>query len=873
MKTTSQSMEDRIRSIVRADYDEIRAPSLPEEQLWETNAFFQITELARFWDDPQTGGESLAERQQRLITSLYCTHIPWTYTVLGEGGVASVFMGLPCPRGESRSWPQSLAAQLPGSSWRMELPAQKVVTTLVGFPVVAAISGNPSIGGTGDQKTDSGSRRRSSGLESLLETMAGARWAYIMLALPLTRNELSREFRDIEAELQETNSAHLRRGSAEENNNPLATRYASLLKSAHQKMLQGHRHGMWWVQSYLMTDTVADCERGAQALFAVFGGPDSGPQPLRIKVGNRNGIRSASKRMITRLNTSEVAAMSSLPQREVAGLQVIDYVTFGMAGSTGGHRDIALGTLMSGGTCTSRWHEIQKDSLSKHVFVAGVPGSGKTQTCMYLLSQLWREHKTPWLVLEPSMKSEYRALLRSLIGSDLRVFTAGDESVAPLRMNPLEVPRGVHVQTHIGGLATLFKAAFAMEAPMPYVLDEAIHRVYEDRGWDLVTGVHSFGGPECQPTLADLLETCNKVVHDLGYDNQLKGNIQAALKTRLSSLMRGAKGRMLNARQSVSMEYLLSAPTVIELSAIGDDDEKAFLLGCILLKLTQHRQTEGLSAVGLRHVTLIEEAHRLLRNVGETAGNAVANPRRQAVEAFSNMLAELRAFGEGLVVVDQMPSKLVPDVIRNSGLKVVHRLTAEEERTIVGGAMSLNEAQTRFLSSLPVGQAIVYSDGSPNACRIRIPDHAGHEGYLKDSPSHAEVRAHMQGRIPQVVDLLAHAGSVKTDAPCIDVLRKCKSTCPAGPCTARATVDEYVIQHIGELRLAFQEAVAGGFEALWQFGLRLANALWPGGRRQDDRPFCAVLAVAGKVGMAERDMQVLRRNMARIRDKQKGGLS
>ena len=125
-------------------------------------------------------------------------------------------------------------------------------------------------------------------------------------------------------------------------------------------------------------------------------------------------------------------------------------------------------------------------------------------------------------------------------------------------------------------------------------------------------------------------------------------------------------------------------------------------------------------------------------------------------------LDEVRAFGEGLVVVDQMPSKLVPDVIRNSGLKVVHRLTAEEERTIVGGAMALNEAQTRALSSLPAGQAVVYTDGSVNACRVCVPDHAGREGYLRDSPSQAEVRAHMQGRIPQVVDPESHADAVTT---------------------------------------------------------------------------------------------------------------
>jgi Helicase HerA, central domain len=870
MRTMSLHIEERIRNIVRADYDDAAHPDLSERQLLPQNDFFKITELARFWDDPKTGGESLAKRQQRLITSLYGIRIPWTYVVLGDGGVASVFIGLPCRDGEARSWEQRLTAQLPGSSWQMERPSQKVLATLADFPIVAAISGNPSISDSDDQQTDSDSR--SPGLESLFETMVGVRWAYMVLVLPLTDQELARDLQMTEAELQETNSAYRRRGSVEENNNQLVTRYVALLESAHKKLLQGQRHGMWYVQSYLMTDTLTDCQRGAQALHAVLGGPGSEPQPLRIKAGSRNGSKDFGTRMITRLNTSEVAVLASLPQREVAGLQVTDYVAFGMAGGVSGHSDIALGTVMSGGTCTSLWFEIQKDSLSKHMFVAGVPGSGKTRTCLYLLSQLWREHQIPWLVLEPSMKSEYRALLRSSIGSELRVFTAGDESVAPLRLNPLEVPSGVHVQTHIGGLATLFRAAFAMEAPMPYVLDEAIHRVYEDRGWDLVSGTHPSFSPESQPTLGDLLETCNKVVYDLGYENQLKGNLQAALRTRLSSLMRGAKGRMLNVRQSVSMEYLLSAPTVIEFSAIGDDDEKAFLLGCILLKLAQHRQTEGLAAAGLRHITLIEEAHRLLRKVPETAGTSVANPRCQAVEAFSNMLAELRAFGEGLVVVDQMPSKLVPDVIRNSGLKLVHRLTAEEERTIVGGAMSLNEAQTRFLSSLPVGQAIVYSDGSANACRICVPDHAGHEGYLGDSPSQAKVRAHMQGRIPQSVDQRAHASAVTTAAPNGNILLGCMVTCPASSCTVLTAVDGYLTRHTEEIEASFKKAIAEGFEALWQFGLRVANTLWPEGGRRDDSSFCVVMAVASKTGMAEQDMQVLRRNMTRLWKEQRKGI-
>jgi hypothetical protein len=871
MRATFSGIEQRIRGIERAEYDLFKAPNFPEKQLSEQIRFFRITDLARFWDDPQSCGESLQDRQERLITSLYGTGIFWIYLIIGENATASVFIGLPCNEANGKTWEQLLAAQLPGSCWQMDLNPRQILSKLISFPLVANLSGNPSIDGSVDQS--SATRRASPGLESLFETMSGFRWAYMVAARPLSEQETAADLRKYENELLEVNSSHRRHGSTEEKNNPLVSRYVALLESAHKKSLQGQKQGMWDVQSYFLADHEVASQRGAQALHAAFGGAASEPQPFRIKTGSRTGLKEIGIPMATRLNTSEVVVLTSLPRREVAGLQVADYVTFGLSCAVGSAGGVALGTLMSGSVCTSSWFEVPKDSFNKHVFIAGVPGSGKTRTCMFILFQLWKEQGIPWLVLEPSMKSEYRALLQSTLGADLRVLTAGDESIAPLRLNPLEVPKGIHLQTHIGGLATLFKAAFAMEAPLPYVLDKAIYRVYEDRGWDLVTGDHPSRDIECQPTIGDLLETCTRVVQELKYDAQLKGNIHAALETRLSSLMRGAKGRMLNVRQSVPMEYLLSAPTVIECSAIGDDDEKAFLLGCILLKLAQQRQIEGLSTKGLKHVTLIEEAHRLLRNVSETTGTTVANPRHQAVEAFSNMLAELRAYGEGLVVVDQMPSKLVPDVIRNSGLKIIHRLTAEEERVLVGGAMALNEAQTRFLSGLSSGQAIVYSDGNINACRIKIPDHAGREGYLREYPSNAQIKSHMQGLLPPTLNCQNSEVPAKTEISDTAACQHMK-TCPSGICSTRRIAGDYVRQHAVETENEFRKAKSTGFEALWLFGERMAKATWRDGAIGSSLPFCAVMAFAEVTAMEDKDVRVLRQNMAQLWDvRRKGGLS
>jgi len=257
---------------------------------------------------------------------------------------------------------------------------------------------------------------------------------------------------------------------------------------------------MWDVQSYLMTHTqptvsagLRRCTRLSAAWQRATAASHQGGKP--------EWHQRSRRRMTTRLNTSEVAVLASLPRREVAGLQVTDYVAFGMAGGASGPGDIALGSLMSGGTCTSLWFEILKDSLSKHVFVAGVPGSGRRRhACTCCLNSGGNTGYPGWYW--SLYEAEYRALLRSSIGSELRVFTAGDESVAPLRLNPLEVPSGVHVQTHIGGLTTLFKAAFAMEAPCLTCWMTPSTGSTKTVGGTWCRDP-SFLWPECQPTLGD----------------------------------------------------------------------------------------------------------------------------------------------------------------------------------------------------------------------------------------------------------------------------------------------------------------------------------------------------------------------------------
>jgi len=266
----------------------------------------------------------------------------------------------------------------------------------------------------------------------------------------------------------------------------------------------------------------------------------------------------------------------------------------------------------------------------------------------------------------------------------------------------------------------------------------------------------------------------------------------------------------------------------------------------------------------LKHVTVIEEAHRLLRNVAETPGTSVANPRHQAVEQFSAMLAELREYGEGLVVVDQMPSKLIPDVIRNTCIKIVHRLTAEEERRLVAGAMCLNDAQTRFLSSLPTGQAIVYADGSLNACRVTVPDHAGLQGYVNHYPSNKEVGAHMRALVPAAFET---AGGRDTHAEAIRPVSPAGASGNASSSLSskvRHAIDVYVSQISQFLEDRFKRATTDGFDELWKLGEQVALEACPSDPRSPSAAFHAIIAVARKIGLADKDMHVLRGNMNRL---------
>jgi hypothetical protein len=375
---------------------------------------------------------------------------------------------------------------------------------------------------------------------------------------------------------------------------------------------------------------------------------------------------------------------------------------------------------------------ISVDSLTKHLFLTGMTGAGKTTSAFNLLVQL-HQLGIPFLVVEP-VKNEYRSLATTV--RSLQVFTLGDEETAPFRLNIFEPPPGVKVQTHVEHLAAIWNSSFVMHAPLCYVVKDILAQTYRACGWNIAE--YRRGRPIM---LADLRAQSEKVSRLTGYELNVLMNIEAAFRTRITSLSLGGKGPLLDTITSTPIESILRRPTVIELGNIGDNQEQAFLAALVLTNVMEYVQAKGRSKE-LKHVTLIEEAHRLLPNISTQKGDPEsADPLKSVVEQIARMLAEVRAYGEGLVIVEQIPTKIIPDAIKNTATKIAHRVPAADDRQVLAGAMNLTKEQSAVFTALKPGEAILSVESHPLPIRIAVPDIIGRLG-LGDFSDDA-VRRHM----------------------------------------------------------------------------------------------------------------------------------
>ena len=442
-------------------------------------------------------------------------------------------------------------------------------------------------------------------------------------------------------------------------------------------------------------------------------------------------------------STDLLAALARPPDREVPGIRLVLRPDFDVTQEPTAAPVIAVGEVLD------RAHQagplmLPLESLNRHVFVCGATGAGKSQTVRALLEAATRAG-IPWLVVEPA-KAEYRLMAARLAAAGAAVvrIRPGESDAIAAGLNPLEpAPDGgggrFPLQTHANLVKALFIASFRSEEPFPQVLSAALTRAYQNAGWDLALGEPIAADPDPgYPTLTDLQRAAERIVQEVGYSQRVTDDVLGFIKVRLSSLRLGTTGRFLEGGHQLDFGKLLAANVVLEIEDVGDDGDKAFLMGAVLIRLAEHlRMANRARPSGppvLRHLTVIEEAHRLLRHHQHAEGGGPAGAAAHAVEMFVGLLAEIRAYGEGLIIAEQIPAKLIPDAIKNTAVKITHRLPAADDRDAVGATMNMTAAQNRFLVTLRPGDAAVFTDGMDYPLLVRMPDGTGRE-VVHDAPT------------------------------------------------------------------------------------------------------------------------------------------
>ncbi len=766
-----------IHELERRDLDALTPPTM---ELWgamQNIPFVRVLGQAAFWEaDPEAGYE---QRMEDLVTGFHGQGYTFLYLVWGARAGVQIYVGLQGPDAESLltpaligSFPGIELADQPDTGMGRALQESQVLDhrgRLTGIPTCKTGQLNRS-----SYRSQPADRQRqktipqpgAQPMERLLRALAGAEWGYLVRAAPLPHQQVINESysrldqiatvasqskmqRQVHKQQMRSLDPTTQYSESESLSADIVNRKADyaveLLESQLARLDQAKAQGMWQVDVHFFAADPVTLRKAQALLRAIFAGEDSRPDPVRTYVCGQSGAKSSA--FVTPLTSAEVATLSQLPRVEFPGYRVGDYARFDVdpisqrSGPIPPDRAINVGKVLDAGQPTGGWFVVDRDDFAKHGLVVGVTGGGKTNTLFYLLDKLWAKGQgMPFLSIEPA-KAEYRDLKGVTGLNDLQIFTLGDETVAPFRLNPFEfeiTPAGrTHVQTHIDFLKSVFNAAFILYAPMPYVLETCLHEIYQDKGWDLTSGrnrrlPHSLQGKEADypvfPTLTDLYHKIDQVVDRLGYEERIQMDVKAGLKARVGSLRLGGKGLMLDVPHGLAMDDLLAKPTVLELERVGNDDEKAFLIGLILTRLYEHRVVQARSGKPLpplQHVTVFEEAHRLLKNVPTEVETEAANTKGQAVETFANMLSEIRAYGEGVLIAEQIPAKLAPDAIKNTNLKVVHRVVAEDDRKVMGGAMNMSDEQERYVTTLRTGQAVVYAEGADKPYLVAVPPFKG----------------------------------------------------------------------------------------------------------------------------------------------------
>ena len=431
------------------------------------------------------------------------------------------------------------------------------------------------------------------------------------------------------------------------------------------------------------------------------------------------GMRTTPAVLVT---ASELAVNMSLPQHSINGIPVSSSAVFGrditLLGAENIHsRKLNIGSIYHLGHVGRRKAELDADSLTMHTFITGTTGSGKSSTVYQIIDGIQKtDSNIKILVIEPA-KGEYKTVLANR--KDIRVYGINPYITPLLRINPFRFGRGIHVLEHIDKLTNIFNVCWPMEAAMPAILKQAIERAYISSGWDIQRSINKYSD-RLFPDFAGVMAEVEELLDESQYSDRNKGDYKGALCTRLRELTTGLNGMIFTA-DDLSDSELFDENVIIDLSRVGSPETKALIMGLMVIRLQEYRQTSGKITGGrLSHLTVLEEAHHLLRKTSQVQTSDGANVAGKSVEILTNAIAEMRSSGEGFIIADQSPGLMDKTVIRNTNTKIVLRLPDAEDREMTGKAMGMTDLQISELSKLPTGVAAVYQNDWLESVLVKI---------------------------------------------------------------------------------------------------------------------------------------------------------
>lgn len=423
----------------------------------------------------------------------------------------------------------------------------------------------------------------------------------------------------------------------------------------------------------------------------------------------------------TMMSSKEVAIMMGLPRKSVPGFPVIEHVTLGKEvvklNNREGGNSFELGCIFDQGIALPN-NKVLLDvkSLTQHTFVTGSTGCGKSETVYKLIDSV-RKANAKFLIIEPA-KGEYK----NVFGTE-HIFGTNPLISNLLKINPFKFTEGVHVLEHADRLIEIFNVCWPMYAAMPAVLKEAVLNSYEDCGWDLIKSKNKYSN-DIFPTFSDLIWELETVIEASSYSEEVKSNYKGSLVTRVKSLANGINGEIFSGIE-IGDEILFDENVIIDLSRIGSQETKSLIMGVIIMRLNEYRANSGIEAnSSLRHVTILEEAHNILKRCSQEQSMEGSNVAGKSVEMISNAIAEMRTYGEGFIIVDQSPGAVDISAIRNTNTKIVMRLPEDSDRKIAGKSAAMKDNQVDEIAKLPTGVAVVYQNDweEPVLCQINMYD-------------------------------------------------------------------------------------------------------------------------------------------------------